>query len=1121
MKKTFPTYLILICALMLICGNTSLKAQGTNTNFGKNVIQYTDFDWAFYRTDNFDIYYYQGGKELARFLMVNGEQYLKEIETKVDFPLADRMTFVIYNTYTDYRQSNFHSDINVANYGGKSRISDNIAFIYFDGNHFNFIKQVKSGISEILLQELLYGGSLQERLQSDVLLNLPDWYSEGLVRFLSDEWSAKDETILRAEILRGKYRKFHNVSDQQAALIGESIWRYINEKYGPEAVANIIYIMRANKSLEAGYLFVLGKDFAGLYNEWYQYELMRFSGWENHEPQGEVITHLKKVFKKGTVSSIRMSVKGTYAAVVTNDHGLTRLYVVNTETGKKRKIYKKGYRRGGDVFDYNYPLIAWNTRKNELTVIYEDKSRPYYIQYNAEENKKTEPQLIQRVGRILSFDYAEDGHSSIMSVIINGQTDIMSFDFRSQRQRNITNDIYDDLNPRFVRNGKGIVFESNRPETSLEKVNTSNEFTFNDDLDIFYMPDYIAGKKIHRLSNSSANETIPDAYDTAWFSYLTDANGIINRNAVYLDSIFDHISVVIRFKDTSIMPNDTFYFYTKDVSKIILPEKLANDSGLIGIDTAMVYRDTLYTYPQTDYGMNIIDYKINKSTSQMYELFYDKEGYKLYKQPIPTNFPSISKTRIRSNSYQSKEIIKEKKPDYIMSRTDNFPKSDTLSDSTTSTQKDYFQTYFPKPAQSEIIVEDRKRNAFIKNPDGRIRFASANPYDLQFKPDFVITKLDNGITFTPYIPYKTDENYINNPVLNAMFKVGLSDLFKDYRLLGGVRVLASLRGAEYFLRYEDLKHRLDRTTTLYRHGETKDFDSYNTYRQTSTELRQELSWPFSEISAIKLAGFARMDKNTYLAGEKAFLLRPTEVTYWGGMHAEYVFDNTIARGTNFFNGTRAKVYTDLFNAFNKEKMTFAVVGLDARHYSKLFRNLIWANRVAAAGSLGQAKVVYFMGGVDNWLFPHYNQENLVDPNINYVYKSLATPLRGFDQNVRNGSSYTVWNSELRMPLFRFLFNRPFANQFLQNFQLVGFLDAGTAWNGFNAFSIENSYEKRIIQRTPFEITVVNIREPIVYGYGMGVRTILFGYFLKGDFAWGVEDGQKKPRKFYLSIGTDF
>jgi hypothetical protein len=1126
--KRLGRYILFLAALL---GCARLQAQDATVTFGKNVIQYTDFDWAYYNTDNYDVYFYQGGKELARFILNNGDKYLKEMQSKLDYPLDDKISFIVYNSYTDYRQSNYHANTDAVNLSGKSHVAGNKAFIYFNGSHLDFERQIRSAIAQILLQDLFYGGNIQERLQSNLLLNLPDWYSEGLIRYLSADWNADYESQLRNGIMSGKFKKFKNITDEQAAIISESLWQYVAQQYSPEAVANIVYIMRANKSIESGYLFVIGKNFQTLYNEWYQYHYMRYDSF-NVRPKGEEITQLKKVFKKGTVTRIVLSQHDEYAGVVTNDHGKAKVWVVNTVTGKKKRIYKEGYRRDGNLFDYNYPVIAWNTRQNILTVIYEKGVTPTYIQYNADEKKTEKPQMMTRIDRVLSCQYNENGHTSVMSVVRHGQTDVITFDFHNQIQRNITDDIYDDLEPRFARDGKDIVLTSNRPTTSLSHVTSNTEFSFNSNWDIFYLKNFEqrAGYNLKRITSAPSNEFIPDSYDTTFLSYVTDENGYANRNAARLDSIFSYTRLIAKFRDTSVHKNDTLKFLTKDKSAINIPATLLADTNVERIDTAFIYRDTVYTYAMTNYGNNILQYVIQRKSGFIYELMNSEGRYHLYKLPLPKNIPANA---IKRPIPQMPQAQKPNPENSFIIPGKTFQPNEPLTESTpenkdTGSQKPYFQTDFPKHVsemEANTGYNPLGSNSMVKMSNGRIRYASASPYELLFKVDNVSTELDNGLLNSPYVPYHPGDNTVYNPTLNGMMKFGMSDLFRDYRVVAGFRMLATFTGAEYFMLFDNLKKRLDKRTMFFRRGEV-DYDGIGYERVTSTELREELRWPFSETTSIRGAVFGRLDNTVYLTTNETTLKKPSLPSYWSGVKGEYVFDNTIPNSLNLMYGTRAKVYTEFFDAVNRPHTLFTVVGTDLRHYVKLPRQLVWANRFSSASSIGPAKVVYFLGGVDNWLFPRFNQNNLVDPSQNYVYKALAAPMRGFDQNVRNGSSYALLNSELRMPLFRFIFNRPFGNPFLQNFQLIGFADAGTAWDGLNPFSANNAYEKHIYQTSSsngpiFDITVSNMRDPIVLGYGFGFRTLLFGYFFRLDFANGLENGEKQPRKIYFSIGTDF
>ena len=199
-----------------------------------------------------------------------------------------------------------------------------------------------------------------------------------------------------------------------------------------------------------------------------------------------------------------------------------------------------------------------------------------------------------------------------------------------------------------------------------------------------------------------------------------------------------------------------------------------------------------------------------------------------------------------------------------------------------------------------------------------------------------------------------------------------------------------------------------------------------------------------------------------------------------------------------------------------------VVGFDYRHYTRIHRNFIWANRIAGSSSFGQNKLIYYMGGVDNWILAQFDNGTPIDYNQNYLYQTLATNMRGFGQNIRNGNNFVVLNSELRLPVFSYLLDRPINMKFIKNFQVVAFGDVGTAWTGWNPYDLSNSLYTSHYTDGNLNISVTEQKEPIVGGIGFGLRTTVFGYFVRGDMAWGIEDGHlnKKPR-YYLSFNLDF
>ena len=226
---------------------------------------------------------------------------------------------------------------------------------------------------------------------------------------------------------------------------------------------------------------------------------------------------------------------------------------------------------------------------------------------------------------------------------------------------------------------------------------------------------------------------------------------------------------------------------------------------------------------------------------------------------------------------------------------------------------------------------------------------------------------------------------------------------------------------------------------------------------------------------------------------------------------------------NLYYGTRFKLFAEYFKQLNKNETDISILGFDIRKYTKIHRDFIWANRISASTSFGKRKLIYYMGGVDNWFSPRFNYDTPIDLTQNYAYQTLATPMRGFTQNIRNGNSFALYNSELRLPIFRYLMNKPLKSDFLNNFQVVGFGDIGTAWTGKSPYDDNNSLNTQTIGGFPNPVTIIiqTKREPIVAGYGWGIRSRILGYFMRLDWSHGWEDGQIQKRVFYWSFSLDF
>ena len=94
--------------------------------------------------------------------------------------------------------------------------------------------------------------------------------------------------------------------------------------------------------------------------------------------------------------------------------------------------------------------------------------------------------------------------------------------------------------------------------------------------------------------------------------------------------------------------------------------------------------------------------------------------------------------------------------------------------------------------------------------------------------------------------------------------------------------------------------------------------------------------------------------------------------------------------------------------------------------------------------------------------------------------------------------------------------------FWRNFQLIGFFDVGTAWQGKNPYRGDNPLNTIYVYNPPTVAVKVNyFRDPLVAGYGVGVRAPIFGMYLRVDYGWGIETRVIQDPVLHIALGTDF
>ncbi len=1132
-------------------------AQVNSVQFGKNVVQYNRLKWKFLQGLNFNVYFYQNGLDIAKYTLQVAEEEYRSIEKQMENQINGKPNILVYDNYDQYRQSNVGLSSNYQYNGGLTRFANDKIIVYFDGNHNHLRTQIREGIAEVILNSVVFGSNVGQFAINQVLLNLPSWLTEGYVRYVANAWDVNLDNQLRNLLLNVQFKNFYRLVYYYPELAGHAFWYYIALKYGNSKVTYFLNLATQTRSLNKASQIVTKSRFNKLLDSFmvnmtdiYENEIKG----RRDMPKGRIImsediTPHKDLYR----FAANPNLNALSYAVEQYKNGIYRLNFIDDD-GDTHVLLKQGVRLLSAVErNPNYPVLAWDPTGTKIMVIYWHKGKIKMFIYDATTNSKRYEQTITQFDQIISATFMRNDHTVLLSAVKNGHTDIYTYDFTNNQITQYTDDIYDDVDPSFVAfpNRSGIIWSSNRPSGDAPEGDTilPSHYGFN-----IFLSDITNTNKIKQYSQlthvSKGDARFPAQYGQSYFTYANSTNGINNRWAGFLTSKREGL--------------DTIYFVGDQVLSNPLPEEL--DSVLAvwqkpepdSIHYFQVYKDSTYTFPITNYQTSLLESNIAGVKSPVVsEVRQDGQTKYLYKLQVDQRVLQRRNITLTPTYFIKNEsklyyapfasiVAAFNQPLNAESNPPSPPPTQAYADFQGGFENEILDSIYnrtPIPNQNPAINQNSNQfNSYIfpaikSNP---LRQTKLFNYKWKFNVDYTVTGLSNIILGSRFQPYQGGAGPIilnDGSAFSLALGGGVSDLLEDIKLSGSIRFSPDFANKDAFLSIQYLKNKLDWGISYYR-SSVRNYQGFlqgnaaNYANVVTTNIIQaNATYPFDPIHSLRFSAGVRFDRGitrpfNIISGipDPTGLSTPdtTAQTFIG--HVEYVYDNTVNPTLNIWKGLKWKVYGDVYSNINKstpnaKRLTYNI-GFDARYYQPIFRNLIWAVRMAGDASFGPTKFIYYLGGADGWLNPQFNNANLPNPNITYTYQTLALNLRGFNQNVANGNNNLVINSEIRLPVITTFSRRPINNNFLRNLQLLQFIDLGSAWNGsvLNIARPQLNYNNG----TPVFIRIpAGGVGPFAGGYGFGIRSTVLGYFLKLDVGWPMDGFFVGAPILYFSLGVDF
>lgn len=1123
MKKKI---LFIVFTLGIILGSQVLHAQFDKERFGKNRIQHKEMDWYLYSSNNFEVYYYGGGMANAKMAIDYLEGEFDRLTQLIGYVAYTKPKVFIYNSPEELLQSNLNLNKDEYTIDGQTFFSRLLAEVAFPGNWEAFKKDLIYGTSKVIIEEMLYGSTIADAFQSNLINSFPEWYIEGAAMYLAHGWSREMDDYVRHYFREDKKAKLHRLQEKEAVLVGQSVWNFIVEKYGRRYISSVLNLSRINRNEENSIANTIGINYNSFKDQWRQFYVASnqqvLTNFKDISTTNEIAYTSPSVI--GGINDIKFSPDAKNLAYVINNGGKYKVQVREISTGRERTIYSGGSVSIDQPVNLTNPVIAWKDTLNLAIATF--KRGTTTLRSRAIDGSSQDKIFLRNITQILSLDFNSTGRNMVLSAISNGKTDLFSLNARGQGRR-ITNDFFDYLTPIFL-NDSTIVYASNftaLPDSVLTKAP-----------DVKILPDYFNIFRIDlgdtlvttKLTNVNNQNTRPRVMNGNNILHLSDQSGITNLMRL---SISNGISSQVSAFNKSLESFD----YSSRLNRIAYSYRVGNQSKLV-----------VEAFSNTDqFTTSTPRIQLSQAKS-----LNERIAARRAEQPETPKTEPLRGLNDRSREVLEKDTIFNQPIEDL--RLGSFSRGNVVSASLDTLPKSGNQTGRINTDRLKFQRKgglDTENYTFDTIPDlsldqKRQSMVSASRNNIldNFRKQGMQKQVVGPRNMTPqFITSSLKTFFVVDPLRGFGISLNgkMSDLLDNHSFQGGLMTTLDFKsGADVYFEYEYLKHRIDFRGRFDRKTiQVSESDLFfQKYALTKTEIT--VSYPLSVHSRFSLAPF--IAKSQYFNLNQDSILRGTQpdqnnfnVNYAGGK-AEFVIDKTQQLGLYMQQGLKVKLGAVHYQGLNNAERSFSNVYLDFRNYQKIHKNITFATRLYAGSFFGKNPQSYLLGGMNNWLFNQFYRPPTNRPeqspvrneggfeNSNILFAEFVD-LRGYDYDEIRGRNMVTFTAELRFPLFSYLSRGNITSNFIKNFQMVAFYDAGSSWDDAAPWERVNDQNTEVINTvgSPFVITLNNFNNPWLQSYGAGLRTVLLNYYVKFDLARPVRNYKNEDLKFYVTLGYNF
>lgn len=1079
--------LVLLLLSVLLWPAVGVAQSG---GFGKNKVQYRAFDWKFISTENFDIYFYEGGYDLAVFAGDVLEAAYVEVSEQLNHRLRRRVPVILYEAHNDFQQTNITGGILEEGVGGFTESFKNRMVMPFTGSYEDFRHVLHHELTHAVTFDKLYGPGVGSILSSRALFRLPLWFAEGFAEYSSRHgWDTFADMVLRDAIVHDYLPPLEYSGGFLVYKQGQSAMLYLAERYGEEKIAEVLNRGRFESNLDRSLEKAIGMGVRDFEKAWHK--RLRKEYWpeisEREEPK-DFARQLTDHEKDGSYFNDKavFSPRGDRLAVLVERGDHTEVRIISAIDGKKLKRILKGGK--SDSFESLHSFqsgMSFSPDGSQLALIAKSKGEDALFLVSVDGKRKNR---VMRLGfaSMRSPVFAPDGASVVFTAARHDRNDLYRVDLATEDVQRLTDDHYDEQDADFDPTGTKLIFSSDRPAgepAPLRLPGTQNPRSFAYGRYNIFEADLTTGM-VRALTDSDAEDKMP--------VYAPDGQRICfvsNRNGIYNLYLID-------------AAHEKPYPVTDALSGCFSPTWSPDGTS---IAFTAFFRAGFDIFLMTDIRPKGDSGEELALTAFMQGQIAGDSGAVLTKADIrlADRSPRTIDETLEFTSYVKRaEGPYERKPLAISDSVNVGERAPGQTDEGRGESSAAREIVFDPgaaPGTGEATAAESESVAAGEEPatTHSETVSDTLPYEVhsykrKFSPDLVT----GGLGYDTFFGLRGQSFFV------------ISDYMGDHQIYIVSDLINTIDQSNIQVYYAYRARRIDYGIGL--------FHSKYYYVNFENRLFSDRTYGFLANTARPFSKFTRLQLDgTLIFIDRAFSTANPATNKFDddrfarvGLGALSLVHDDISWGiTGPVNGRRYRLAFEYAPPGLSKGISYQAVSLDFRQYTRIGRRYTFALRFGAGVSGGESPKRFYLGGVENWIGTTIGRNDVYDVEGLYFSQAI-TPLRGYDFYELSGNKYFVLNAEFRFP---------FVDRLAMRFPLplvltrVGgalFADFGSAWRGNDFRGVTTAGGFRL--------------NDIRASFGYGLRANLGFLVLRFDQAWRTDLREVAARpKFYFSLGADY